>query len=101
MKPLIIGVSGSSGSGKTSITEKIIASFPEQKIIYIKQDNYYKDQDHLPFAERLQTNYDHPQAFDNELLLKHIEQLKDNKDVAIPNYDFINHTRLATTTHLP
>ena len=74
-KPVVIGVTGGSGSGKTSVTKAIYDSFQEHSILMLEQDYYYKDQSHLPFEERLKTNYDHPLAFDNDLLIEHIEKL--------------------------
>src|SRR5699024_4441608 len=74
-KPIIIGVAGGSGSGKTTVTRSICQRFPDQKILVIEQDYYYKDQGHLSFEERLQTNYDHPLAFDNDLLMDHVQAL--------------------------
>ena len=75
MKPLVIGIAGGSGSGKTSVTRKVMDVFHEHSVVVIEQDYYYKDQSHLSFEERLQTNYDHPLAFDNDLLIEHIEKL--------------------------
>jgi uridine kinase len=92
-KPMVIGVAGGSGSGKTSVTKAIIDRFSDQTILVIEQDYYYKDQTHLSFEERLNTNYDHPLAFDNELLIEHIQQLIDYRPVQKPVYDYKRHTR--------
>ncbi|WP_067837180.1 uridine kinase [Amphibacillus sediminis] len=92
-KPIVIGVAGGSGSGKTSVTRSICERFVEKSILVMEQDFYYKDQSHLPFEERLKTNYDHPFAFDNDLLLEHLKLLLDHKPVDKPVYDFKNHTR--------
>ncbi|MFC4388414.1 uridine kinase [Gracilibacillus marinus] len=92
-KPIIIGVAGGSGSGKTSVTRSIQNQFHDQSVLIIEQDFYYKDQSHLPMEERLQTNYDHPLAFDNDLLIEHIEQLLQLKPVDKPVYDYALHTR--------
>ncbi|TQS74638.1 uridine kinase [Ornithinibacillus gellani] len=92
-KPVIIGVAGGSGSGKTSVTRSICKRFPNEHILVIEQDYYYKDQSHLPFEERLKTNYDHPLAFDNDLLIQHIQQLIDNHPIEKPIYDYKLHTR--------
>ena len=73
-KPVVIGVAGGSGSGKTSVTKAICDRFGDQSILMIEQDYYYKDQSHLPFEERLKTNYDHPFAFDTDLLIEHIQK---------------------------
>ncbi|SER72366.1 uridine kinase [Salipaludibacillus aurantiacus] len=92
-KPVIIGVAGGSGSGKTTVANEIYCKFPEQSILMIEQDAYYKDQTHLPMEERLKTNYDHPLAFDNDLLLDHLKRLVNRQPVEKPVYDYANHTR--------
>jgi uridine kinase len=92
-KPVVIGVTGGSGSGKTSVTKAIIDSFKGHSILMLEQDYYYKDQSDLPFEERLKTNYDHPFAFDNELLIEHIEKLIRFEPIKKPVYDYSIHTR--------
>ncbi|MBS4194770.1 uridine kinase [Lederbergia citri] len=92
-KPVIIGVAGGSGSGKTSVTNSIYETFKGHSILVIEQDYYYKDQGHLPMEERLKTNYDHPLAFDNELLYKHLEKLLRYEAIKKPVYDYTRHTR--------
>jgi len=95
--PLIIGITGGSGSGKTSVTNAISEVFKNHSVVVIQQDYYYKDQSHLKFEERLNTNYDHPLAFDNDLLLEHIHNLLDNKAIEKPVYDYAKHTRSTET----
>ncbi|MHA6252167.1 uridine kinase [Oceanobacillus sp. CAU 1775] len=92
-KPLVIGVAGGSGSGKTSVTKAIFDQFTDKSILVIEQDYYYKDQSHLSFEERLNTNYDHPLAFDNELLIQHIKDLLKDQIISKPVYDYKMHTR--------
>ncbi|WP_182200507.1 uridine kinase [Paraliobacillus salinarum] len=92
-KPIIIGVAGGSGSGKTSVTRSICQRFADKTILVLEQDYYYKDQSHLPFEERLQTNYDHPFAFDNDLLIEHVNQLIQHQAIEKPIYDYKRHTR--------
>jgi uridine kinase len=92
-KPVVIGVAGGSGSGKTSVTKAINDSFKGHSILVLEQDYYYKDQSHLPFEERLKTNYDHPLAFDNDLLMEHIEKLLRFEPINKPVYDYSIHTR--------
>ncbi|MCM3712717.1 uridine kinase [Halalkalibacter oceani] len=92
-KPIIIGVAGGTGSGKTTVAKEIFQQFNEQSIVLIEQDAYYKDQSGLSFEERLKTNYDHPLAFDNDLLLHHLQQLAAKKRVEKPVYDYKAHTR--------
>ncbi len=99
-KPIIIGVTGGTGSGKTTVTRKIIEEFGDVSLAYIPQDAYYKDQSHLTMDERVLTNYDHPLAFDNDLLSDHIRQLLDGQSVQMPVYDFTQHNRAEETIRL-
>ncbi|KSU63794.1 uridine kinase [[Bacillus] enclensis] len=92
-KPVVIGVAGGSGSGKTSVTKAIYEQFQGHSILMLQQDYYYKDQSHLPFEERLKTNYDHPLAFDNDLLIEHLNELLNHQTVEKPVYDYKMHTR--------
>ncbi|MBK2401881.1 MULTISPECIES: uridine kinase [unclassified Erysipelothrix] len=94
MSPIVIGIAGGSASGKSSIAKKLKKHFDEtQKVVIIKMDDYYKDQSHLPMEERLATNYDHPFAFDMDLLVSDMESLKSGVSIQKPVYDFMNHTR--------
>lgn len=93
MKPLVIGITGGSGSGKSTVAKSIFESVPEKKIAILEQDAYYKDQSHLSMSDRIKTNYDHPLAFDTELLIEHIKTLKAGKPIMKPMYDFSEHTR--------
>ena len=92
-RPVVIGVAGGTGSGKTTVARRIFKSFPDQKILMIEQDSYYKDQTHLPFEERVKTNYDHPLAFDNDLFLEQINSLLNYRPVNKPVYDYAVHNR--------
>ena len=96
-KPIIIGVTGGSGGGKTSVSKAILANFTDQKISMIQHDSYYKDQSHLTFEERVTTNYDHPLAFDTDLMIEHINELIAGRPVDIPIYDYTLHTRSEKT----
>ncbi len=99
-KPVVIGVTGGSGSGKTSVTKAIYESFKGHSILMLEQDYYYKDQSELPFEERLKTNYDHPLAFDNDLLIAHIEKLIRFEPIEKPVYDYSQHTRSEKVIHV-
>ena len=99
-KPVVIGVAGGSGSGKTSVTKAIYESFKGHSILMIEQDYYYKDQSDLPFEERLKTNYDHPLAFDNDLLIEHLNRLLEYKPIEKPVYDYAMHTRSEDVIHV-
>ncbi len=90
----IIGITGGSASGKTSIATKIDEVFSETKsVIIIKLDDYYQNLDHLTMEERQKVNFDHPDAFDLELLYQHLAQLKKGLPIEKPTYDFVQHTR--------
>ncbi|MGD8188901.1 uridine kinase [Brevibacillus ginsengisoli] len=91
--PVVIGVAGGSGSGKTTVARELYRQFQDESVIMIEQDSYYKDQSHLSMEERVLTNYDHPFAFDNDLLLTHLQELMNGRPVYKPQYDFKMHTR--------
>ncbi len=93
-KPIVIGIAGGSASGKTSIARRIQETFADRKsVLIIRQDDYYKDQASKPMEERIKTNYDHPFAFDNDLLIEHIHALLNGQTIRKPTYDFVHHTR--------
>jgi len=93
-KAVIIGIAGGSASGKTSIARQLYETFKgHHKVVIIKQDDYYKDQSHLSMEERVKTNYDHPFAFDTDLLVKQLQQLKNKESIEKPLYDYTLHTR--------
>lgn len=96
MKPLMIGIAGGSASGKTSIACRLKDAFDKtNSVIIIKMDDYYKDQGSMKMEERINVNYDHPFAFDIDLLVQHLDDLKHGKTIAKPLYDFVQHTRSA------
>ncbi|EMR05863.1 Uridine kinase [Bhargavaea cecembensis DSE10] len=99
-RPLIIGIAGGSGSGKTSVTRSIYDVVKEHSVVVIEHDYYYKDQSDLAFEERLKTNYDHPLAFDTELLIEHIKELLEGRPVNRPVYDYALHTRSDKTVEI-
>lgn len=92
-RPILIGITGGTGSGKSTVAKAIFDCLPEKNITIIQQDSYYKDQSHLPMEKRVQTNYDHPLAFDTELMLQQLKDLLDNKAIQKPIYNFSMHTR--------
>lgn len=96
-KPVIIGIAGGTGSGKSTITKELIKLIDKEDVTIIEQDSYYKDQSNLPFEERVKTNYDHPFAFDNELLVQQLKDLIDGKSIEKPVYDFSIHNRTKKT----
>ncbi|MCF6464157.1 uridine kinase [Clostridium sp. Cult1] len=96
-KGLLIGIAGGTGSGKSTVSKEILKTIHRKNVVIIEQDSYYKNQSHLSFEERVNTNYDHPFAFDNDLLLRHLKDLLSNKPIEKPIYDFEQHTRKKET----
>lgn len=97
-RPVIIGITGGTGSGKSTVARAIFESVPEKKASIIEQDCYYKDQSQLPAEERVKVNYDHPLAFDTELMIKQLQELLKGKTIEKPQYDFTIHNRRKETT---
>ena len=97
---LIIGIAGGTGSGKTTVVNKIIEALPEGSVAVIPQDSYYNDQSDLPLEVRKQTNFDHPNAFDWPLFSHQIEELKAGRAIEQPTYSYITCTRLSETVHV-
>lgn len=98
-KPIVIGITGGSGSGKTSVSRAIFNHFSGHSILMLEQDFYYKDQSNLTMEERLKTNYDHPFAFDTDLLIQHLKDLLAFKPIEKPIYDYEKYTRTTKTIH--
>jgi uridine kinase len=96
-RPFVIGVAGGTGSGKSTVADRVIATVGHQKVSVLALDSYYRDHGHLNVEERAKVNYDHPDAFDWELLNEHIQQLIDGHVISVPVYDFANHARSSVT----
>lgn len=92
-RPLIIGITGGSGSGKSTVAKNIIKEIPKINVAILNQDSYYKPHDDLSMEERAKLNYDHPLSFDNELLEHHLQELLRGNTVEVPIYDFTINTR--------
>jgi uridine kinase len=94
---LMVGIAGGTGSGKTTVAHAIVEALGSDNVALIPQDAYYKDLSNLPFEERTRLNYDHPDAFDNDLLLEHLQQLRNGQAIDMPVYDYTLHTRTNRT----
>lgn len=94
---LIIGIAGGSGSGKTTVVHRIMSSFSRDQVTIVSQDSYYKDNSHIPLAERSNINFDHPNSIEFDLLVKHLTDLRNGKSIEEPTYDYITSTRLKET----
>ncbi|NBB75846.1 MAG: uridine kinase [Bacteroidetes bacterium] len=95
--PLIIGVAGGSGSGKTTVVNKIIEGIGKEEVLLMEHDSYYRDLSHLPFDERRRQNFDHPSSLETELLIRHLDALISGYKIEIPVYNFVHHTRADET----
>ena len=93
MDTIFIGIAGGTGSGKTTLADRLVDSFGRDEVSIIRHDNYYKRHDEMTYEERCKLNYDHPDAFDNDLLREHLLQLKEGKTVEVPVYDYTIHNR--------
>jgi uridine kinase len=94
---LIVGIAGGSGSGKTTVVRKIIERLPVGEVAVISQDSYYKDNGHLPFAQRQEINFDHPRSLEFKLLIEHIKKLKQTLPIPEPIYSYLTCTRSTET----
>ena len=92
--PVVLGVAGGSGSGKTSVVDKIVADVGAARVAVLRHDRYYHDLRHLPPEERLEVNVDHPSAFDDDLFVDHVRSLVDGQAVDTPRYDYATFTRI-------
>lgn len=93
IKPLVIGVAGGSGSGKTTIIKSIIEELGPLDVVILQHDSYYKNNNHIPLLERERINYDHPDSLETDLLIKNVKDLLEWKDTETPVYDFTTHSR--------
>ncbi len=95
--PLVIGIAGGSGSGKTTVAQEILQRVGPDRIAFLQHDSYYKDLSGLPPAQKAEVNFDHPNSLETELLTQHIASLRDGKPVEVPIYDFSTHSRTSQT----
>ena len=97
---LMIGIAGGSGSGKTTVVNKIIKSLPKNSVSVISQDSYYRDNGHLSMEERAKINFDHPSSIEFKLLIEHLDMLKSGKTIPMPIYSYLTCTRAKETIEI-
>ncbi|MBC34876.1 MAG: uridine kinase [Bacteroidetes bacterium] len=97
---LIIGIAGGSGSGKTTVVNKIVKGLPKNEVAVISQDSYYKDNGHLSAEERKQINFDHPASIEFKLLIKHLDMLREGQTIEMPIYSYVTCARSKETIPL-
>ncbi len=96
----IIGIAGGTGSGKTTVVKRIFETLPGDKVAFLPLDSYYNDTSHLTMEQRKKINFDHPDAFDWGLLVKHVNDLREGRAIKMPTYDYIVSNRLPETVHV-
>ena len=101
MKPMVIGIAGGSGSGKSTVARNVAAALSDASVAFIDMDAYYLDQRHLPLDERRKVNWDHPNAFDWELLVMQLGELASGQHIDKPVYDYHQHVRSTSTVRIP
>ena len=99
-KRLVIGICGGTGSGKTTITERIISALSPESVLVLQQDHYYRNFPHLSLEERARQNFDHPDALDTPLFIEHVRQLREGRPIDRPVYDFTKHERAHQTVRM-
>ena len=99
--PIIIGVAGGSGSGKTTVVRKIVEVLGDDQVSVLEHDRYYRDHPELRLEERAALNYDHPASLETEMMVRHVESLRDGRSVDVPVYDFARHARVSATSPVP
>jgi uridine kinase len=100
LPPVVIGIAGGSGSGKTTVAERVRKAAPGRTVAILHHDSYYRDNSHLTAEERTRINYDHPRAFETELLVQHLEALRRGQAVDVPVYDYTTHSRTDKTRRI-
>jgi uridine kinase len=97
VQPLVIGVAGGSGSGKTTVVRRIVDALDETRVTVLEHDRYYRDRNDLRLEERAALNYDHPDSLETDLMVRHVNELREGRSVEAPVYDFARHARVAAT----
>jgi uridine kinase len=98
--PLVIGIAGGTGSGKSTVASVILSRVGKERIAFLLHDAYYRDRSHIPFPERAEANFDHPDQLETSLLVKHIGELRAGQPVEMPVYDFKTHSRTDRTVRV-
>jgi uridine kinase len=99
-KPIVIGIAGGSGSGKTTVANEILNKVGAHQIAFLPHDAYYRELGHLPQVQREQVNFDHPNSMETELLIDHVKSLLDGHSIEMPVYDFTTHSRTGKSIHV-
>jgi uridine kinase len=97
MPPLVIGVAGGSGSGKTTVVRRIVEAVDDARVTVLEHDRYYRDRNDLRLEERAALNYDHPDSLETDLMVRHVNELREGRSIEAPVYDFTRHARVAST----
>jgi uridine kinase len=100
VRPLVLGICGGTGSGKTTITDRIVEELSAGQVLILQQDHYYKDLPNLPLVERAKQNFDHPDSMDTPLMVEHVRRLREGHPIDRPVYDFAQYCRLTETVRL-
>ncbi|MBC7895426.1 MAG: uridine kinase [Cytophagaceae bacterium] len=100
-RPLVVGIAGGTGSGKSTVARKVAEALRKASVAFIDMDAYYHNYAHLPVDERRRLNWDHPDRLDIDMFVRHLEQLRAREPIDKPVYDFVTHTRAPETIHVP
>ncbi len=99
-RPIIVGIAGGTGSGQTTVVQRVVDALGEDRVTVIQHDSYYRDRSSVPPEDRLKINYDHPDALETSLLVEHLRELRVGRSIERPVYDFANHTRRSETVQI-
>lgn len=99
-KTILVGIAGASASGKSLLAETLVEELQSEHLCVISEDSYYRDQSHMKMEERVRTNYDHPESMDHDLMLQHMQRLKEGQGVEVPLYDYTEHNRKSETRRI-
>jgi len=97
---LVVGIAGATGSGKTTVAQSLTAALPRKEVVLLQHDSYYRDREDLPYEQRCELNFDHPDSLETTLLVEHVQRLREGKGVGVPIYDFTTHRRKVEVTEV-